>query len=85
MRRAVLLALLLATACSTGTDAVVTGTEFQFVSPGGQTEIFYDVADRQQIPDVSGEDLMNEGETISLTDFEGDVVVLNIWGAWCNP
>ena len=36
--------------CSTGTDAVERGTEFQFVSPGGQTEIFYDGEDRQRVP-----------------------------------
>ena len=38
-----LLATLVALAgCSTGTDAVVRGGEFEFVSPGGQTKIFYD-------------------------------------------
>lgn len=86
MRKLFLLVLLLALpACSTGTDAVVRGTEFRFVSPGGQTEIFYDEADRQQIPELSGEDLMNEGEEIAVSDFAGDVVVLNVWGAWCPP
>jgi len=85
--RVVLLAalLLVVTACTTGTDAVERGTEFQFVSPGGKTEIFYDADERQQIPELSGEALMNEGERISVSDFAGDVVVLNIWGAWCPP
>jgi thiol-disulfide isomerase/thioredoxin len=86
MRRVLaLVALLLVAGCTTGTDAVARGTEFQFVSPGGQTEIFYDGADRQQVPELSGEDLMNEGERIAVSDFAGDVVVLNIWGAWCPP
>ncbi|HEX2130320.1 MAG TPA: TlpA disulfide reductase family protein [Actinophytocola sp.] len=77
--------LLLLTACTTGADAGIGGTQFQFVSPGGKTEIFYDVDERQQIPEMSGEALMNEGERIALSDFAGDVVVLNIWGAWCPP
>ena len=28
---------------------------------------------------------MEEGEKISLSDFEGEVVVLNAWGQWCAP
>lgn len=84
--RSVLLALLLVLAgCSTGTDAVEEGTEFQFVSPGGQVELTYDGDDRQEIPPMSGEDLMSEGTRIEVADFEGDVVVLNLWGAWCPP
>lgn len=84
--RVVLLALLLVLAgCATGTDAVEEGTQFQFVSPGGQVELTYDGDDRQEIPPMSGEALMSEGERIALSDFEGDVVVLNLWGAWCPP
>ncbi|MGH3760985.1 TlpA family protein disulfide reductase [Actinophytocola sp.] len=87
MRRLLVLLVLLGTAvgCSTGTDAVERGTEFQFVSPGGRTEIFYEGEDRQPAPPLSGEDLMSPGSEISLSDFEGEVVVLNIWGAWCPP
>jgi thiol-disulfide isomerase/thioredoxin len=77
--------LLVLAGCSTGTDAVERGTEFQFVSPGGQTEIFYDGGDRQQAPPLSGEDLMKTGTDIAVSDFAGKVVVLNLWGAWCPP
>lgn len=77
--------VLLAAGCSTGTDAVAGGTEFHFVSPGGSTELFYEPDDRQPIPELSGEDLMNEGAELAVSDFDGDVVVLNIWGAWCPP
>lgn len=28
---------------------------------------------------------MEEGEEISLSDFEDEVVVLNAWGQWCAP
>lgn len=81
----VVAALALVAGCSTGTDAVATGTDFQFVSPGGKLELFYEGDDRQQIPEMSGEDLMNEGEELNLSSFKGKVVVLNIWGEWCPP
>lgn len=81
---AVLVAVLAVGACSTGDDAVVTGGEFNFVAPEGKTEITYDGADRQRLR-ISGEDLFEEGKTISTADFDGKVVVINIWGQWCGP
>ncbi|MDQ0377716.1 TlpA family protein disulfide reductase [Amycolatopsis thermophila] len=71
--------------CSTGSDAVSQGSNFQFVAPGGKTDITYEGADRQPIPKLSGEDLMTEGKTISVADYAGKVVVINIWGQWCAP
>ncbi|MFD4294337.1 TlpA disulfide reductase family protein [Rhodococcus sp. NPDC058505] len=92
-RLRVLVALLLAlvvgstaSACATGDDAVATGGTFDFVSPGGQTSIFYDPpADRGTIGNLTGENLMEEGQTLSLSDFDGQVVVVNLWGQWCGP
>jgi peroxiredoxin len=78
-------AALLAAGCSTGSDAVATGTEFNFVSPGGQTDISYEGDDRQPIAELQGEDLMEEGRQLKLSDYKGKVVVLNLWGAWCPP
>jgi thiol-disulfide isomerase/thioredoxin len=79
-------AVALVAGCSTGTDAVAQGGTFQFVSPGGKTEIFYDPpSDRGALGELSGPDLMTEGKTTSLSDYEGDVVVLNVWGQWCGP
>ncbi|MFD6894845.1 TlpA disulfide reductase family protein [Rhodococcus sp. NPDC060086] len=83
---ALLCGVVLLSSCATGTDAVATGGTFDFVSPGGETRIVYDPpADRGTLGTLTGEDLMNEGQTISLDDFEGEVVVVNVWGAWCAP
>ncbi|NMO03913.1 TlpA family protein disulfide reductase [Gordonia sp. TBRC 11910] len=91
MTRAVVLALLAAavlllatTGCSTGKDAVAQGDTFQFVSPGGKTVIDYAAADRKTIAPLSGRDLVTD-KKISLTDFAGKVVVINVWGSWCGP
>lgn len=75
-------------ACSSGDgaqNAVAVGGTFQFHSPGGQTEIFYDEDQRAPLPDFSGPSLMEEDEEISLSDFDGEVVVINAWGQWCAP
>ncbi|KUH97506.1 alkyl hydroperoxide reductase [Mycobacterium sp. IS-3022] len=72
--------------CSTGDDAVAQGGTFEFVAPGGQTDIFYDPPqDRGRPGPLSGPDLMDPSRTISLDDFAGKVVVLNVWGQWCGP
>lgn len=82
---ALLLAVLLTmTGCSTGDDQAVYGGSFQFVSPGGQKEISYPVAERGTIGAFAGPDLMT-GETISAQDYAGKVVVINFWGSWCGP
>ncbi len=69
------------TAC-TSPDSAET---FSFHSPGGQVEIFYDEDERAPLEDFSGESLMEPGKEISLSDFEGQIVVLNAWGQWCAP
>lgn len=76
-----LAAVLLVAGCS----APDNGETFSFHSPGGQVEIFYDESERAPLPDFGGESLMNPGEQVSLSDFEGQVVVLNAWGQWCAP
>ncbi|WP_092802026.1 TlpA disulfide reductase family protein [Rhodococcus globerulus] len=79
-------AMLVLSSCATGDDAVATGGTFDFVSPGGQTKIFYDPpSDRGTIGKLTGPDLMTEDATVALSDFEDKVVVLNVWGQWCGP
>jgi thiol-disulfide isomerase/thioredoxin len=80
------LAALLLSGCSTGDDAVAQGGTFQFVAPGGKTDIFYDPPESRGRPGpLAGPDLMDPSKTFSLNDFGGKVVVVNVWGQWCGP
>jgi thiol-disulfide isomerase/thioredoxin len=72
--------------CSTGHDAVAQGGTFEFVAPGGKTDIFYDPPERRGRPGrLAGPELMDPTRTVSLDDFTGKVVVINVWGQWCGP
>ena len=91
LMRAVVTALMVACSvllagCSTGHDAVAQGGTFEFVAPGGKTDIVYDPPQTRGRPGpISGPDLMDPSKTLSLDDFAGKVVVVNVWGQWCGP
>lgn len=89
MRRLVIawvLAAAVLAGCSTGDDAVAQGGTFEFVAPGGKTDIFYDPPQSRGRPGpIAGPDLMDPTRTLSLQDFAGKVVVINVWGQWCGP
>jgi thiol-disulfide isomerase/thioredoxin len=79
-------AAVLLTGCATGDDAVAQGGTFEFVAPGGKTDIFYDPPDRRGRPGpISGPELTDPAKTVSLDDLAGKVVVINVWGQWCGP
>ena len=40
-------------------------------------------ADREKPGEVSGQTI--DGDDISLDDYAGQVVVVNVWGSWCAP
>jgi thiol-disulfide isomerase/thioredoxin len=83
---AVCAAMLALPGCSTGDDAVAQGGTFEFVAPGGKTDIFYDPPESRGRPgEISGPDLMDPNRMLSLDDFAGRVVVINVWGQWCGP
>ena len=80
-----LLTVLLA-GCASGKDAVAVGGSFEFVAPGGQSTIFYDPPQtRGTVRQLAGPSLLDPTRTISLDQFPGQVVVLNVWGSWCGP
>jgi thiol-disulfide isomerase/thioredoxin len=89
MRRLAILAATvtcLLAGCAHGHDAVAQGGAFEFVAPGGKTDIFYDPPARRSKPGpVSGPDLMDPARTESVDGFSGKVVVINVWGQWCGP
>lgn len=40
-------------------------------------------ADRGEVRELAGETL--QGDPIALSDFRGEVVVVNLWASWCGP
>lgn len=90
MKRLVVLlvsaALVVLTGCSTGDDAAVHGGTFEFIAPGGKTDIFYDPPEKRGHPGrLAGPELTDPSRNLSLDDFAGKVVVINVWGQWCGP
>ena len=75
--------------CSQDSDkaqnAVATGGNFEFITPGGEKVINYEESERKPLRTFSGEDVRDTDKTISLEDYEGEIVVLNSWGQWCAP
>jgi thiol-disulfide isomerase/thioredoxin len=80
-------AAVLLTGCATGSDAVAQGGgTFEFVAPGGKTDISYDPPESRSRPGkISGPELTDPSKTIGLDDAAGKVVVINVWGQWCGP
>ncbi|MFC7673449.1 TlpA disulfide reductase family protein [Mycolicibacterium sp. GCM10028919] len=82
----VALSAVLFSGCSTGDDAVAQGGTFEFVAPGGKTDILYDPPQARGKPgSIKGPELRDPAKTLSLNDFENQVVVINVWGQWCGP
>jgi len=75
--------------CSQDSDnaqnAVATGGNFEFITPGGEKVINYEESERKPLRTFSGEDVRDRDKIISLEDYEGEIVVLNSWGQWCAP
>ncbi|GAA3876842.1 TlpA family protein disulfide reductase [Streptomyces sedi] len=73
--------LLVLTACS-GDQAGPSGGDSNIVQGNGDVTVV-DAADRQPLPELSGETV--DGERLSVADYAGDILVLNVWGSWCAP
>ncbi|WP_033314036.1 TlpA disulfide reductase family protein [Streptomyces iakyrus] len=72
---------LLVSACGSGGTSggggntnFVTGTDGIATAAKGE---------RTPAPDLSGKTIA--GKTLDVADYKGEVVVLNVWGSWCNP
>lgn len=76
---AVALVLLVLSAC---TDPVKDTGDDGFISGNGEIT-FIDPGKRDSAPELTGTDL--EGNEVSTKDFEGKVLVVNLWGSWCAP
>ena len=63
-------------------DDVGSSGEQGFVSGNGVITAL-PVSDRAAPGEVSGRTI--EGAPLSLADYEGQVVVVNVWGSWCAP
>ncbi|MDQ0750413.1 thiol-disulfide isomerase/thioredoxin [Streptomyces africanus] len=74
-------AALLVTACgSGGTSGGGGNTNFVTGTDGISTVA---EGERTPAPDLSGKTIA--GKTLDVADYKGKVVVLNVWGSWCNP
>jgi thiol-disulfide isomerase/thioredoxin len=73
--------LAMAAVAGCGGDVGSSG-EQGFVSGNGAITAL-PVADRAAPGEVSGRTI--DGEPLSLADYDGQVVVVNVWGSWCAP
>ncbi|TNC41001.1 TlpA family protein disulfide reductase [Mumia zhuanghuii] len=64
--------------CSSSTQA--DETTGGFVAGDGSITL-PKAAEREPAPELAGESL--DGERLSLADFAGKTVVVNVWGSWC--
>lgn len=78
---AALATLVVGAALAGCSDAPSTGDQGFVGADGIVTQL--DPGERQQPGTVEGETL--EGEPLSLDQYRGKVVVLNVWGSWCGP
>ena len=82
--RAVICAVICAvvlTACS-GSAGVEGASDTGYISGKGVITRL-PVDEREQPGEVSGETI--DGKPISLADYAGKTVVVNVWGSWCAP
>ena len=70
------------TGCAGGNEIEAGGEDDRFISGDGSATAF-DTAERVDAPEVDGTTL--DGDDVSLSDYEGGIVVLNVWASWCGP
>jgi thiol-disulfide isomerase/thioredoxin len=78
---AIVLAVLLVAAVTSGCEKTDTGDKGYIDGTGIITRL--EVDKRKKPGEVSGETL--DGKKLSLKQYAGKVIVLNVWGSWCPP
>ncbi|MFD4574650.1 TlpA family protein disulfide reductase [Streptomyces sp. NPDC058417] len=74
-------AVLLMSACTSGGTSGGGGdTNFVMGKDGISTA---KKGERAAAPDLSGKTL--DGKPLDVASYQGDIVVLNVWGSWCAP
>lgn len=79
---ALLVTSLLLAGCSSQGGSSSVGDESGFVGGDGSIVVI-DPAQRVAAPEISGTTL--DGLDVSLSDYRGDVIVMNVWASWCAP
>ncbi|MCK9871388.1 TlpA family protein disulfide reductase [Nocardiopsis dassonvillei] len=74
--------VLVLTGCSQGAPEGSAAANAASGAADGAATVFA-ADERVDAPEVSGTDL--DGEEISLADYAGRILVLNIWASWCGP
>lgn len=80
-RLPLVVAALAATAAMATACTEANGTEGKNYVSGDGLVTVVDASDRGRPVEVSGETL--DGDHLDLADLRGQVVVVNVWGAWC--
>ena len=75
-------AVLALSGCAGGTEIQTGGEDDRFISGDGSATVF-EMGERDSAPDVTGTTF--EGDELSLSDYEGQILVLNVWASWCGP
>ncbi|USY20939.1 TlpA family protein disulfide reductase [Nocardiopsis exhalans] len=79
---AALAAVLALSACAGGTEIQTGGEEDRFISGDGSATVF-EAGERDAAPATTGTTF--DGDELSLSDYEGEILVLNVWASWCGP
>ena len=76
----ILICAVLLTSCSTSGSS--NGDSIGFVAADGKA-VLRDVENRGEVIELVG--TLLDGSSWKLSDYRGEVVILNAWGPWCAP